>query len=632
MKSLLELWHVLANELARIVGTNTTKDYNYVLSRVENEGISFLTITLPEYGKDFEKSLARGQVDADVFTAFRRGRHSRLPHFLSGFLSLVFDSNSGVILDDPEIEAIFAIRQLAGGFAKIEIPCSDERVFRAILGYLRTEKDVAEHDIMLKYAYGRNSLPFGLPPGPYKDLGNLCAMFSHTGSLLFGNIFSKLEQDIYELKLIPKHGPGATADRLSGNGKFDQYEWTARLESVFPYGEYALPSWRHFHRLEDVDILPPERERPVRVITVPKTLKTPRIIAIEPTCMQYTQQALSERLVEYIESDFVLKNLIGFTDQVPNQDLACEGSLNGSLATLDLSEASDRVSNVHVRALLGNHPLLGEAVQACRSTKAHVPEHGGRPEMVIDLHKFASMGSALTFPMEAMIFLTIIASAVQLVQGHRYQSRVALLRELDGVRVYGDDIIVPTTYAVPVMESLEALGFRVNSSKSFWTGLFRESCGKEFFAGQDVSITRVRREFPDTRADVQEIISLVELRNRFYEAGLWQTAKFLEDRLGKLFPLRLFPAIRPESPLLGRVSVLRRLGFQEGDRFDLQRHAPVVQGYTVVSRSPLSRVSGEGALLKWFLKRGSEPFEKDHLDRSGRPDAVYLKRRWASPF
>ena len=51
MKSLTSLWSVLANELASRCGTSTTKDIKTVLGRVENEGMSFLTITLPSFGR-----------------------------------------------------------------------------------------------------------------------------------------------------------------------------------------------------------------------------------------------------------------------------------------------------------------------------------------------------------------------------------------------------------------------------------------------------------------------------------------------------------------------------------------------------------------------------------------------------
>jgi hypothetical protein len=207
--------------------------------------------------------------------------------------------------------------------------------------------------------------------------------------------------------IMPKHGPGATADRLSGNRKYGQVQWPLRLESLFPAIEFIIAGW-DYQRLSDVNFVEPGAELPVRVITVPKTLKTPRIIAIEPTAMQYVQQALLEMFLEEYVKDDILTSFLGFDDQVPNQQLARKGSIDGSLATLDLSEASDRVSNQLVRTMLARFPHFAEGVDACRSRKADVPGHG-----VIRLAKFASMGSALCFPMEAMVFLTVIFLGIQ---------------------------------------------------------------------------------------------------------------------------------------------------------------------------------------------------------------------------
>jgi len=159
--------------------------------------------------------------------------------------------------------------------------------------------------------------------------------------------------------LRPKHGPGKTADRLLGNEKYDNRTWHRRLEeNFFPSVEFMLPNAGFHDILNDVDFLEPEAEMPVKVVSVPKTLKTPRIIAIEPTCVQYAQQALMEMFVDQLEKSNYLQGSIGFTDQKPNQEFAQAGSVDGSLATIDLSEASDRVSNLLVKRLFACFPRL----------------------------------------------------------------------------------------------------------------------------------------------------------------------------------------------------------------------------------------------------------------------------------
>jgi len=589
------------SELGTWCCTSTDRDSKRITARSETEGLSFLTITLPQFAADLEKGLERGVVLPDTFLGYRK--RGKLPIFMGGFLELIFDRKSGCLLEHPSIDAIFAVRQTCLLHKKVEIPCSDERVASAIDGYFKCEQEVRRFDA------SRTS--------------SMLEDFSRVSQLLWGEILQKVDECVYNLELIPKHGPGATADRLRGNSKYNQVEWPSRLESIFPYGEYVLPNWRYYTYLDRVDFLEPGRERPSRVITVPKTLKTPRIIAIEPTAMQYMQQALLRPIVEYLESprlngrDNLTFGIVGFSDQTPNQRMALEGSFSGSLATLDLSEASDRVSNQLVREMLKYVPNLAEGVDASRSRKADV---NGK---VVRLAKFASMGSALCFPFEAMVFATLVFMGIERELKHRLGHRdIVLLRSR--VRVYGDDIVVPVDYVHSVISVLEDFGLRVNRDKSFWTGKFRESCGGEYYDGVDVTPARVKQLLPTTRKDVTELVSTVALRNRFYQRGMWKTVKWLDCRIEKLIP---FPTVLPSSPVLGRHSFLGYQAEKIGGRYQI----PLVRGFVTVSRPPDSHLDDVPALQKFFLKQGREPFaDEDHLERFGRPDVVGIKLRWAS--
>jgi len=605
MKSLTLLWREVANELAAWCCTSTTLDFKTVESRVKHEGLSFLTITLPTFGKDFEKSLDQGKVDRCLFQGF--SWKGGLPQFLGGFLDRVFDRGTGRLVDEPCIDSIFAIRQLTLMFGKMLLPCSDARVAAAMKGYIDCEQEVRRAD--------------------KRTTSEDCEAFRRMSALLFRDVFTKVDSDIYNGDILPKHGPGSTAERISGNSKYSQSVWPDRLESIFNFVDYALPNPRHHRLLDRVDFLEPGSETPVRVISVPKTLSTPRIIAIEPVAMQYMQQGLMEKFVDYLEQDHLVRDMIGFTHQVPNQDLARKGSHSGDLATLDLSEASDRVSNQHVREMLHNWTWLNQAVDATRSRKADVPGFG-----VIRLAKYASMGSALCFPMEAMVFLTIIFLGLQ--AEHKRQFTRKDVQSFAGrVRVYGDDLVIPVDHVRSVVEALETFGFQVNQGKSFWNGKFRESCGKEYYDSHDVSIVRCRRSFPTQRSDVLEIISFINLRNRLYEHGLWMTAKWMDERIREDLRkvIKAYPTVLPTSPALGRISHLSLVDSEV--KWDPKLHIPLVRGLVVSAIKPRDWLNGEFALLKWFLKRGDEPFaDRDHLERHGRPDAVDIKLRWVSPF
>jgi len=586
-------------------------DVKTVRGRCEHEGISFLTISLPNFGKDFEKSLDQGLVDRRLFAGFQR--KGELPRFLGGFLDLVFDRDSGVLLDQPSIDAIRAVRQLSLMYGKLALPCSDARVRNAFDGYIECEQEVrlADASRARKFSFA----------------------FEMMSARLFQDVFTDVDREIYHGRVVPKHGPGATADKLVGNNKFNLRTWTERLEEIFPAGENIIPSPSYYDELDSVHFLEPGSELPVRVISVPKTLKTPRIIGIEPTAMQYSQQALKAEITIGVQKSNLLNALIGFDDQIPNQALAHEGSLTGSLATLDLSEASDRVSNQLVRTMLRRWPHLHKAVDASRSRKADVPGHG-----VVRLAKFASMGSALTFPIEAMVFLTIICLGIE--ESLRTPLSHQDLLDLRGkVRVYGDDIIVPVEHVRSVITMLETFGFRVNDRKSFWNGKFRESCGREYYAGEDVSIVRVRTMPPTSPKDATRVISWVSTRNQFYFAGYWQTCSWLDEAITNV--IHHYPVVAPTSRVQGRHSFL---GY-ETQGYDKFLHRPLVKGYVETSVLPSISLDGTGALLKFHLKsamnerlhssggHGAQPgIDGGHLERSGRPQSVDIKLRNACPF
>lgn len=601
MKSLTSLWNVLASEFASRCSTSTTMDIKTVQGRCEHEGMSFLTITLPSFGKDFQFCLDQGMIVPKAFLSFRK-TGSCLPSFLRGFTEQVFHLDNGILKDEPDIESIRAIRQLTLLFSKIEIPCTPERERKAMSDYVLCDKEVKVNDSMLDSS----------------DFSELSRM----GRLLFGPILSHVDRDIYEEEIVPKHGPGATADRLTSNGKYRSRYWTRRLESVFHFGDFLSPNPRYSDEdwSDGIDLLEPGAELPSRVVSVPKTQKAPRIIAIEPSSVQYVQQGVLESLTRYTNRDLI-GSFISSDSQEPNQLMAQQASY-GLLATLDLSEASDRVSLNHVKSITSGNPLFQEAILACRSERASVPGEG-----VISLSKFASMGSALCFPLEAMVFLTIIFLGIERERGYHFSDRRELSSFVGMVRVYGDDIIIPVEYVHTVVGLLEHFGAKVNRRKSFWTGRFRESCGKEYYEGHDVSIVKVRRVFPSHRQQVAETVSLVSLRNLFYEYGCWETCAWLDPILRNL--LKHFPCVESTSSALGRVSFLGYSPEKEHEHL----HVPLVRACVMSSRSPRDDLDGRFALLKFFLKRSDSPrYDAEHLRRAGRPRVAYIKTRWVTPY
>lgn len=598
-------WHILCDMSAKCYQplVSITRDFNTMKKRVTHEGVSFLTITLPNFGKDFEQSLSCGQVTSSHFQGWKRWK--RLPAFLQGFVRLVFDADTGRLLNDPDIAAIEGIRQIAYTFKKLSLPCTPEREYVALSGFKEVECFLSG-----------TMLPRNIN------------LFNQVSDLLWGNIFS---EQFDSQNYIPKHGPGQTAERISGNRKYSHRSWHERLEPFFPADSFIMSCLTQLDDeidgIKNVQFVPEDAEQPVRIVTVPKTLKGPRIIAIEPVCMQYAQQALASYIIEKLETSKLTAGHINFSDQTINQKLAISASLDMKSATLDMSEASDRVPLNLASSMFDRNPDLRDAVLACRSRAAQMPDGE-----VIHLHKFASMGSALCFPIEAMYFYTVIL--VSLLENHNLPVTIRNIYKMSRmVYVYGDDIIIPVDEVDAVTKTLAEYYCKVNTTKSFWNGKFRESCGMDAYAGECVTPTYLRHVQPSDRGDKSALISWVATSNLFYKRGYWKTSSYMKDIVEAI--LGSLPVIQETSPGLGWISFQRGYHFHRWNRklhrFEVQTWVPS----TVYNDDPLG---GWSALLKFFLQASRRSIfdilscDEKHLSRSPRSGTSSMKRRWTTPY
>ena len=247
-----------------------------------------------------------------------------------------------------------------------------------------------------------------------------------------------------------------------------------------------------------------------RVGFVPKSSKTFRSIAIEPSLNLRIQLGVHDYLAPILER----KHVSVLKDQRVNQLLAKLGSqspgLDG-LATIDLSAASDTISIELVRWLLPE--AWFEFLSDLRCTHSEVE---GK---LYKLDKFSSMGNGFTFVLESLIFWALSESC-RLDSGAPYLSIT-----------YGDDIICPTASALLLTETLEALGLKVNTSKSFLIGPFRESCGADWERGRLVTPVFLRRN----------AVSLQDCHRLLNHFGVIKTSgalrKFLLSKYSDVHPL-----------------------------------------------------------------------------------------------
>ena len=236
------------------------------------------------------------------------------------------------------------------------------------------------------------------------------------------------------------------------------------------------------------------------LFSVPKNNKIDRAACKEPDMNMYLQKGAGS---------FIRKRLrsvgIDLNDQTCNQELARLGSIDGSLATIDLSSASDSVSDRLVWDLLPPH--VYSYLARIRSSFTMID---GR------LHKwglFSTMGNGFTFELESMIFWAL-SKSVMLSMG-----------VTGSLGIYGDDIIVPVECAPTLLKVLSAVNFLPNEKKTFTTGYFRESCGAHFFKGADMKPFYCKRPM-ETLPDV------LLLCNRIRG---WQTVGGMSDP--RLFPI-----------------------------------------------------------------------------------------------
>lgn len=584
-------------DISAFFNTSIEKDMAYVMSRIKHEKLSFLGITLPSFAKDFERSLELGYVSPELFRSFRKLRRSPLiPRFLSGITAHVFD-NSGVVRADASIEAIDGIRQVCLMFNKPKMECTDDRKAKAIRSFLSCERDLRS-----------------IRPKSWRRLND----FVRISRMCFGRSLSELGCKAEQGMLLPRHGPGAVGEGLQGNAKFVFPEWSRRLERSFPEDMYAVPNWNHLSATRKWNV-GASSKNDVKVVFVPKTLKTPRVIAIEPTNTQYCQQALASELVQRLENDHLTRGRINFSTSDHNRELARQSSKDRAFATLDMSEASDRVHAGLVYYMLSSNSSARDAAFACRTKYASLPNG-----MRIPLVKFASMGSALCFPIESMYHYVLCILGALEAESLRCNYR-NVRRVSRSITVFGDDLIVPSTWRVYVENVLGEAGCVVNRKKSFSNGYFRESCGLDAYKGSIVTPVYIRTQAPTRRSDADRLVSYTASANLFYKKGFWTVARTMREYVESITgPL---PHYRDNISALGWYSFTGAYSIERWNahlmRFETRGLVPKAPTY----KDP---IDGASRLLKFFLTRGEDPVGIEN-EESVRRFSLALRQRWIVP-
>lgn len=572
----------------------------------QTRGLGLFVLDLPELDTMLTRGLESGRLVLRGPFSRMVSEKIRVPRFLSGLWLRVFDADA-CLKEDADVNSIMFLRQIFCLGKRIELGCSPSRLQKAVKEYHDIEHRTRPPDL--------NWSEDVLDPGSIGDSLHLRdAIILRDGELFeqqcsknspLSGILERVQQvadlisteigfcepvtysgDLHDQGRPSgfRHGPGAVSDRTGIVDKYHFPRWSLKLEEWFPYRTCGTIA-------SDMDTMPLNHEVASRLIAVAKTAKAPRLIASEPTEHQWCQQVIRHFMVSRLRTIFG-KKFVCFEEQELSGQMALRASLDRSLATIDLSSASDRLSCYVVERMLRRNSSLLHCLHAARTR--YIRDDISLETSFIKLKKFASQGTATTFPVQTLIFLCIAIGVT--IKGKITWNKIRRLGSQ--VRVFGDDIIIPNARYAEMTSTLTALGLMVNEDKSFHIGHFRESCGVDGFKGFDITPIKPKTVISGSPASRQAILDTTN--NLFYK-GYWHASDACKSTLGDRLIRRL--------PVVGRDTGTPGLASFCGNSFDhlprrwnelLHRNEYKVIEFS--TRVPWIQYGERPALLQYFTE------------------------------
>lgn len=457
------------------------RDINDLISRLHTRGLKTLTIELPLFMSSLLTAMEEG---SDRFKVAGFAQKGQFPILFNNFSEQLLNRPN----DFDSIRSFQDIYQFTSFFKKMEMDegITEEATNEAIARYISNEEKVLDE----------------ISSDPLLSLANLYAK----------HIFDGFEID----EIRGFHGPGSVSDV-----KFaDKFRTIPALPDPF---STVCGFADHDHFVSSLGMLGARSHKdffvqstPSEFLVVPKDARGPRTICREPLARQMYQQGIRRFMERKIEQSPLTRDFINFTDQSVNGRLALEGSLSHDYATIDLKDASDMLSFALARSIFQGVTLWDAMVDA-RSTSVAFKQ-SDIPD--IKIKKFAPMGSAICFTTLSFTCWVLCKSFLDAVD-----------KDAE-VYVFGDDLIVPTKYALACMAVLENYGLIINRSKSFYRSNFRESCGTDAYKGHIVTPIKLRRELSMRNLSSHansEIASLAATVHHLWGAGRYRSASTLEN-------------------------------------------------------------------------------------------------------
>jgi len=356
----------------------------------------------------------------------------------------------------------------------------------------------------------------------------------------------------------PKFGPGRVQERgvVGRMGKLRNLPYDSLIDRFFFRGHIGMYGYGEEHGLVVHKIIPdpgrwsPDRELSSRTSLVRfarKNMWIARTICMEPNLLMYFQQAVLREFIRLLD-DSPMSSFIDIRDQSRNRSLGLYGSYTGEIDTIDLSAASDSVTVNLVKAIFPPSWVIPMLVT--RSDSVILPD-GSLKEIV----KFAPMGSALCFPTQCIVFVSVciyaaclrlyesksvpvsfhdwLTDSVILDVASRFMRKPQFsLTDYQPLAVYGDDICVDRRLTDVVKSILGRLGFVVNEGKSFvGVQAFRETCGGYYLNGYDITPLYFRVKEVRRKLTPRHVASQVNLINAAWNHGYRNLYRFLHNSL-----------------------------------------------------------------------------------------------------
>jgi len=605
------------------------RDLNRLRVFVGDHGIPVFLEFMPAVGKHFDRCLSVGQYDLSGLPLTKRFSGRVLtPKFLGGLYLLVFHED-GRLREEPDVEAIFFIRQILFAAKKAVYPCSPDRVVDAVVDMVKTDAELPEPE-----QFWDATSPSELSqPHPYLGFGKSLLVKSRL-ELLSQETDDDAKLFLVNLDMVSrlitttlgsydpsewrfKHGPGAIAERTGPTNKYCWENWSNVLDSEYPIADYGYHSYGSWAGVLGSECSIGSNLPMSRLVAVPKSYRGPRLIAAEPSEHQWCQQSLWHYFRVRTGRSW-LSRFVQFQDQTLNQTLCSLGSVNGSLSTVDLSSASDRVTPHVVGQFFRSQDRLIRCLRATR-TRFLSQDLTSKCEPVIALRKFSTMGSACTFPVQTLVFLGIAIASV-LTKRKNAPTLENVMSLAGQVAVFGDDIVIPTDSRELFVSALEVLYFKVNKDKSYWTGKFRESCGVDAYGGVTITPAYWRAPYD---GKPESLAMTIAVSNNFYKKFLLNTS----ERIASALPHGV-PQVTMASGVNGCLTRMEPQNQSLRKRWNEGLQRSEIEVLSLIAKQDRSPTKDDSGLFQYFTEQ-PEPTTKWTHGVAQRP-VLRQKFRWVT--